>query len=130
MNWLFFACLFIASAIFMSWSFTLGLLLGGAISSLNFHFLKRDIKTFLLPGNQDSQIKIIAFSYLRLTLTAAALYYIISLELTDIFGLVAGLCLIVVGLFLGIMWEYRRHFFPSKGGPPRRDTLDKGDDLQ
>ncbi len=109
-NWLFLTCLVISSLLFMTWPFTLGLLLGGLISSLNFLFLKRDLKTFFLEENARGKIRVIFKFYVRFTLTAIALYYIISRQLADIFGLLLGLSVVMIGLTMGVLLERRELF--------------------
>lgn len=103
--WLFFACLAAASLIFMPWFFTLGLFLGGLISSLNFLFLKRDLKAFFLEEKARGKLGMIVKFYVRFALTAIALYFIISREMADIFGLLLGLSVVMIGLTLGIFSE-------------------------
>lgn len=124
------ACLAVAALIFLPWNFTLGFILGGAISSLNFFFLKRDLKALLLQTSHTQPIKLLVYFYLRLILTGVALYFIISREVANVFGLIFGLSLVLIGIVFAILWEYRffSRLFPRRSG--RRDALDKGDDLK
>lgn len=103
--WLLFACLAAASLVFMSWPFTLGLFFGGAISCLNFFWLKRDLKSFFSKDKARGKLGVIFKFYVRLALTALALYFIIAGELADIFGLLIGLSVVILGLALGVLWE-------------------------
>ncbi len=103
-----------ASLIFMSWPFTRGLALGGLISYLNFLFLKRDLKSFFTTGRVRGKLGLIFRFYVRLALIAIALYYIISRELADIFGLLIGLSVVMIGLTLGVLRE-RNLLFAGDG---------------
>jgi len=87
--------------------FTLGLLSGGVISSLNFLWLRRDLKRFFLRKDDKGKSSVIFTFYLRLTITAGLIYLIVSRQWADIVGLLLGLSLVVASIFI-TLWRERK----------------------
>lgn len=106
-GWLLLTSLVTASCLFMPGRFTLGLLLGGVISSLNFLWLRRDLKRFFLRKDDKGKSSAIFTFYLRLTITAALIYLIVSRQWADIVGLLLGLSLTVASIFI-TLWRERK----------------------
>lgn len=84
------------SAIFMPYRFTLGMVLGGFISIVNFHWLERDLRKVFGRLSERSGSVIMLKYFLRFTVTAVALYFIISGNIIDLIGLVVGLSTVVI----------------------------------
>ena len=87
----------------MSLKFCLGILLGGLISIVNFHWLERDLrKAFqkLMEGSRSSTL----FKYIiRLAATAVVLYCIISTDIVNVVGLLIGLSLVMINIVLTVV---------------------------
>ena len=98
-NWIVLAVSFILCLTFMPLKFCLGILLGGLISIVNFHWLERDLrKAFhkLMAGSKSSTL----FRYfIRLAATAVVLYFIISTHTVNVIGLLIGLSLVMINIF-------------------------------
>ena len=77
-NWIILAIIFIPSLIFSPFKFSLGVLLGGFISILNFYWMERGLRGFLqkLAGNVKGPVMV--KYYIRLALTAVVLYFLIA----------------------------------------------------
>ncbi|MDI6727213.1 MAG: ATP synthase subunit I [Smithellaceae bacterium] len=105
-----------SSYLFMPGHFTLGLLLGGLISSLNFIWLRRDLRVFFLRKHSRGKASVIFMFYLRLTITAALIYMIISRQWADIVGLLVGLSLVVLSIII-TLWRERKSLLAESESP-------------
>ncbi len=99
-NWLVLAVCLIISALLMSASFTYGILLGGFISIVNFHWLDRDLRRIFSNLSGKAKSALLLKYYLRLAVTAVVLYILISQSLVDIIGLLVGLSVVVMNIVL------------------------------
>jgi hypothetical protein len=95
-NWIIMGILLMLSLIFMPYRFTLGMVLGGFISIVNFHWLERDLRKVFGRLSEGSGSVLMLKYFLRFAVTAVALYFIISGNIIDIIGLVVGLSTVVV----------------------------------
>jgi len=102
-NWVILGVSFLLCLTFMSLKFCLGILLGGLISIVNFHWLERDLrKAFqkLMEGSRSSTL----FKYIiRLAATAVVLYCIISTDIVNVVGLLIGLSLVMINIVLTVV---------------------------
>jgi len=92
-------CLII-SVLLMSAPFTYGILLGGFISIVNFHWLDRDLRKIFSNLSGKAKSALLLKYYLRLAVTAVVLYILISQSLVDIIGLLVGLSVVVMNIVL------------------------------
>jgi len=88
--------LLMVSAIFMPYRFTLGMVLGGFISIVNFHWLERDLRKVFGRLSERSGSFLMLKYFLRFAVTAVALYFIITGNIIDIVGLLVGLSTVVI----------------------------------
>jgi len=98
--WVSFAVLTLVSALLASARFTLGVGLGGAISIVNYYWLNHDLRKVFRSLNDRARGRIMLKYYIRFAVTAVVLYFIISREIADIFGLLIGLSLVIVNMVL------------------------------
>ncbi len=80
--------------------FSLGILCGGLISVVNFHWLYRNLQSVFTHHIDRAGKAIMVRYYLRLTLTALVLYWVISGGLVDVIGLVIGLSVVFMNIVL------------------------------
>jgi len=85
---------------FASIHFSLGVLCGGLISVVNFHWLYRNLRGVFAHHIERAGKAILVRYYIRLALTAAVLYWVISGGLVDVIGLVIGLSVVVMNIVL------------------------------
>ncbi|MEW6187788.1 MAG: ATP synthase subunit I [Thermodesulfobacteriota bacterium] len=111
MNGLVFALLLLASLVWMTPFFTLGVGLGGLIVLVNFHLLYRILKKAFAPDHLARPRSVIIKYYLRLLGTGILLYFLIEKKLADPLGLVVGLSVIVINLTLLGLNEMRKMLF-------------------
>ena len=99
-NWILLAVLIAASLVLRSLRFSLGILLGGLISIINFHALYRNLLSVFMKHLNRARSALMLRYYLRLAITAVVLYWIISRNLVDVIGLVIGLSVVVLNIAL------------------------------
>lgn len=115
-NWLLlliagFAGLMIAPA-----KFALGIILGGLIVVINFHFLKNTLKKRLnsdvvLKKGQSIVSNVLIQYCLRFAVTGVFIGLLISKHIVHPLGLVVGLSVVVASIFLATALELKRIFF-------------------
>ena len=99
-NWVVLAILILISWFFMSRAFVLGILLGGLISIINFHWLYRDLKRVFRQLTNGSQAAIMFKYYIRFIITGIVIFFVITRTEASVIGLVIGLSLVVINILL------------------------------
>lgn len=99
-NWIFLAVLFIPSLIFAPLKFALGVLLGGFISIVNFHWLGRSLRNAFQNLGDKGNIRtpVMLKYYIRLAVTGIVLYLLISGNTVNVVGLIVGLSVVVINI--------------------------------
>ncbi len=102
-NWLVLGSCFLAGLILVSEKFAFGVLLGGLISIVNFHWLHRDLKkVFLSRSGGASRSSVMIRYYIRFAATAVVLYFIITGDLVNVIGLLIGLSIVIMNIALTV----------------------------
>lgn len=99
-GWLLLLALIAGSLPFRSFRLTLGIVLGGIISVMNFRLLYRNLMGYLTGDLNRIKIAVVRRYYVRMAVTALVLFLIISGDFADIVGLVTGLSVIVLDIAL------------------------------
>jgi chromate transport protein ChrA len=104
-NWILLVVLFISSLIFTPWKFALGLLLGGFISIINFYWLGRNLQNVFrnLSGNGNIKGPVMVKYYIRLAISAVALYFLITGDTVNVVGLLVGLSVVVISIIITVI---------------------------
>jgi hypothetical protein len=99
-NWIILAVLVVASQLIGGFRFTLGIICGGLISVVNFHWLYRDLRAVF--ANHLTRVKgaVMIRYFIRLAATAFVLYWLISGRHVDVIGLVIGLSVVFMNIVL------------------------------
>jgi hypothetical protein len=107
-SWIFFGILLILSSALASANFTLGILAGGLISILNFYGLCQGLRSaFAEMVNGGTGKATMIFKYLlRLAITGLTLYIVLAKTKADIFGLVIGLAVVVIGIIFSVFLTF------------------------
>jgi hypothetical protein len=99
-NWILLAVLLAGSLLLRSSRFSLGVLCGGLISIVNFHWLYRNLlSVFERHLNRARSALMLRYS-LRLAVTALILYWVVSGDRVDVIGLIIGLSVVVLNIAL------------------------------
>ena len=99
-NWVLLAVLIAGSLFLREDRFSLGILIGGLISIVNFHWLYRNLLSVFTKHLNRARAALMLRYYLRLAVTALVLYWVISRDLADVIGLVIGLSVVVANIVL------------------------------
>ncbi len=92
--------------------FTVGLVAGGLIVTVNFHLLARTLKTALSPDTLvASHNVVIAKYYLRFTISGVIIFILVTGRLVDPLGLILGLSVVVVSILLATLREISKLIF-------------------
>jgi len=107
-NWIILGILTLISFFFMPGKFALGMLLGGFISIVNFHWLVRDLRKAFRSLSEKSNSGVMFKYYIRFAVTAIALYFIITGDIVDIIGLLIGLSTVVIAIVITTVALYSK----------------------
>jgi hypothetical protein len=99
-NWIILAALVGSSLLLNTTRFSLGILCGGLISVVNFHWLYRNLMRVFTKHPDRAKKAILIHYYIRLAVTAFLLFWVISGKLVDIIGLVIGLSVVPLNMIL------------------------------
>jgi O-antigen/teichoic acid export membrane protein len=85
---------------FFPFYFTLGILLGGLISILNFYWLSRDLVRVFQRYSDKAKPYIMIKFYIRFIVTGVIIFFVLTQTPVDLIGLVVGLSLVVINIVL------------------------------
>ena len=102
-NWIALAIIFIISLIFTPFDFYLGVLLGGFISILNFHWMERGLRGIFTNTAGNVKGGVMVKYYIRLALTAIVLYFLIANATVNVIGLLIGLSVVVINIIVTLI---------------------------
>ncbi|HPN86232.1 MAG TPA: ATP synthase subunit I [Smithella sp.] len=99
-NWIILAVIFIPSLFLAPLKFSLGILLGGFVSIVNFHWMARGLRGIFqnLQGNPKGTVMV--KYYIRLAIMAVVLYLLIANNVVDIVGLLIGLSVVIINILV------------------------------
>ena len=107
-SWIVLGLFLCFSGALASAKFTLGVLAGGLISILNFYGLCRSLRTAFdqMAGGSPGKAAVIFKYLLRLVITGLFLYIVLAIIKVDIFGLVIGLAVVVLGIVFSVVLTF------------------------
>jgi len=110
-NWVVLALLLLGSVVLQSFPFSLGVLLGGVISIVNFYWLYQDLQNSFQRLMDGSRTSILLKYCLRLALTAVLLYLIIAYRFADVLGLLLGLSIVIINIVFTVIMTFHKNNF-------------------
>ena len=102
-NWIMLAILFIPALIFAPFKFSLGILLGGFISIINYYWMERGLRGIFANTAGNVKGPVIGKYYIRLVLTAIVLYFLIANGTVNVIGLLIGLSVVVINIIITLI---------------------------
>jgi len=102
-NWIMLAILFIPALIFAPFKFSLGVLLGGFISILNYYWMERGLRGIFANTAGNVKGPVIGKYCIRLVLTAIVLYFLIANGTVNVIGLLIGLSVVVINIIITLI---------------------------
>ena len=103
LNWIILGGFLLISLVFMRIPFTLGILLGGLISIVNFFWLKRDLRVVFGSLTGRAKAAIMFRYYIRFFVSAVVIYFIVTQTIVDVIGLLIGLSIVVINIVLTLL---------------------------
>lgn len=98
----------LASVLFCSSRFTVGVALGGAISILGFLSLQGLVRRLISLPAHKGRLRVALYHYIRLGLLFGILGLILAKGFVDPLGLLLGLSVVVLNLFLTLITQHRK----------------------
>ena len=102
-NWVALGVILTLSLLFLSGRFSLGVLLGGLVSIVNFYWLSRDLKGALIRHADRAKPFMMVKYYIRFIVTGVVLFVVITRAPVDIFGLILGLSVVVINVIIMVI---------------------------
>ncbi len=107
-NWVVFILFLLVSPYVPLTGFTLGVVCGGLLVTLNFHLAYRSLSRAFHGGRPPAFSVVMAKHYLRFLLTAVIIFLLISNGIGNPLGLLLGLSVVVVSMLAASVVEARR----------------------
>lgn len=107
-NWILFCLALLISLVVAPADFSLGILFGGLIVTLNFHLLARTLKKSLTPPHITSHHMVLAKYYLRFLVSGVIIFLLIYKQIVNPLGLILGLSVVVASIMLATVMEIKR----------------------
>ena len=104
-NWLLFAVASILGVVILPVDFAVGIICGGLIVTVNFHFLAKTLKKSLTPPHMSSHNVIIAKYYVRFVISGLIIFGLIWGQVVHPIGLIIGLSIVVASIMLATLRE-------------------------
>ena len=101
LNWLLLVAMTAAGGLFVSPFFAKGLFIGGLIANISFILLKKDITRVLSGPLTAAKGRFLIKYYIRLTVLALILFFLVRYRSIHLVGLLVGLSTVVISI--GIM---------------------------
>ncbi|MHB8137480.1 MAG: ATP synthase subunit I [Smithellaceae bacterium] len=102
-NWIILAILLIPSVFFAPVKFSLGILLGGFISILNFHGMEHGLRSLFQNPSGDLKRPTMMKYYIRLALTGVVVYLLLVADTVHVVGLIIGLSVVVINVVFTVI---------------------------
>ena len=116
-NWFLFVVATLFSFINTPFRFALGFMLGALIVTVNFHLLKRTLKKAFQPPArviQDGRTLltgVLVKYYIRFIISGIVIFLLISKDIVNPLGLLAGLSVVVASMFTATILELTKLIF-------------------
>lgn len=110
-NWVILAAATLGAAFFTPLPFTLGVVGGGVLVTVNFHLLARTLRKALTPPHLASHHVVLAKYYMRFLISGLIIFVLIAGGFVDPLGLVIGLSVVVASIILATMREVKKILF-------------------
>jgi hypothetical protein len=113
-NWLLLAAMTAAGGLFVSPAFGQGVFIGGLITNISFILLKRDITRVLSGPLNAAKGRFLIKYYIRLTLLALLLFFLVKYKSIHLIGLLVGLSTVVISIGIMVAGAARKVVLTAK----------------
>jgi hypothetical protein len=104
-NWIALGVLLLVSAPLAPKLFTLGILCGGVLSIVNYYWMYRSLKKAFFHVSDRTKSFLIVRYYIRFVITGIILFLLITKTPISVFGLILGLSVVVINIFITTIIE-------------------------
>jgi hypothetical protein len=101
----------IAAGIIAKFDFTMGIIAGGLIVTINFHLMYRTLQKAFNRPRLPSVKSILARHYFRFMSSVVLIFVLISKHMVDPGGLLIGLSVVVVSIKIAALYELKNIIF-------------------
>jgi hypothetical protein len=108
-NWVLFFIAGITGLFFMPPDFTMGIICGGLIVTINFHLLYRTLRKAFRPPHLASLQVILGKYYMRFIASGIVIFILISEHVVDPLGLFIGLSVVVMSITIATVCELTKY---------------------
>ena len=110
-NWILLVSISLIGLLATPPKFTLGIIFGGLIVTVNFHLLAKTLKKALHPRQLASPNVILVKYYIRFIISGVIIFLLIRQQVVNPIGLFIGLSVVVASITLATMVEVKKLFF-------------------
>jgi hypothetical protein len=110
-NWILFVVASMLGFAIASHNFTMGIIFGGLIATINFHLLYMTLRKTFTPKGRPSLGIVLAKYYVRFIVSGFIIFILISGNVVDPIGLCIGLSVVVASMTLATMLELTKLIF-------------------
>ena len=110
-NWILFFASSLLGIFLTSFDVAKGIVCGGLIVTLNFHFLYRTLRKSLAPPHVSSHAAALVKSYMRFVISGIVIFILISRHVVHPLGLFIGLSIVVFSIFVATLCELKKTTF-------------------
>ncbi len=110
-NWVLFFIAGLTGLFFMPPDFTMGIICGGLIVTINFHLLYRTLKKAFRPPHLASTRVILGKYYIRFIASGIIIFILISEHFVNPLGLFVGLSVVVMSITIATVRELTKYIF-------------------
>lgn len=114
LNWLLLLAMAVISLMAAPHFFTRGIVVGGLIANLSFIVLKRDLFGIMAGPLKIAKVSFFIKYYVRLTILAVVLFFLVRYQLVGIFGLLVGLSTVVLSILCTTAGLVAQNYSTSK----------------
>ena len=113
-NWLLLVGMTAAGGLIVSPYFAKGLFIGGLIANISFILLKKDITRVLTGPLNAAKGRFLIKYYIRLTVLALILFFLVRYRSIHLLGLLAGLSTVVISIGITVAGAARKVALTAK----------------
>ena len=110
-NWVLFFIAGLTGLFFMPPDFTMGIICGGLIVTINFHLLYRTLKKAFRPPHLASTRVILGKYYIRFIASGIIIFILVSEHFVNPLGLFVGLSVVVMSITIATVRELTKYIF-------------------
>lgn len=114
LNWLLLLVMVVAGWAAVSAFFAKGVLVGGLLANGSFFILKRDLARIMAGPLQIAKVRFFIKYYVRLSVLAVILYFLVRYHAVHVIGMVIGLSTVVLSIGFTTAGLAKKYFLVAK----------------